>query len=114
MIRGYYSATENVGGHAQLSCATPTKWKFDDVCNSAVLYSAQKKVSPAILKHMVRKRTSLTPLNKHISPCALEDGLQSSSGQTNQPFKTVKCDVLKDMSNVLRDIIKKILREDES
>jgi hypothetical protein len=80
--RGYYSATENDGG------------------------LAQKKVSPAILKHMVRKRTSFTPLNKQMSPCAHEDGLQSSSGQTNQPFKTVKCDVLKDMSNVLRDIIK--------
>jgi len=73
--RGYYSATENVGGHAQLSCATPTKWKFDDVCNSDVLYSAQKKVSPAILKHMVRKRTSVTPLNKQMSPCAPEDGV---------------------------------------
>jgi len=77
------------------------------VCNREVLYSAQKRVSPAILKHMVRKRTFLTPLNNQISPCATEDGLQSSSGQTNQPFKTVKCDVLKDMSNVLRDIIKK-------
>jgi hypothetical protein len=101
--RGYYSGTEN-GGHAQMSYATPTKWKFDYVCNREVLYSAQKKVSPAMLKHVVRKRTSLTPLSKHISPCATEDGLQSSSGQTNQPFKTVKCDVL-DMSNVLRDII---------
>ena len=105
--RGYYSATENDGGHAQLSCTTPTKWKFDDVCNSEVLYSAQKKVSPVILKHMVRKRTSLTRLNKQMSPCAPEDGLQLSSGQMNQPFKRVKCDVLKDMSNVLRDIIKK-------
>jgi hypothetical protein len=47
--RGYYSATEIVGGHAKLSCATPTKWKFGDVCNSEVLYSAQKNVSPAIL-----------------------------------------------------------------
>jgi hypothetical protein len=77
------------------------------VCNSDVLYSAQKKVSQARLKHMVRKRTSLTPLNKQMLPCATEDGLHSSSGQTNKPFKTVKCDVLKDMSNVLRDIIKK-------
>lgn len=105
--RGYYSPRENVGRHAQLSCATPTKWKFDYVCNTEVLYSAQKKVSPAVLKHMVRKRTSLTPLNKQMSPCAPEDGLQSSSCQTNQPFKTVKCDVLKDMSNILRDTIKK-------
>lgn len=37
--RGYYSATEDVGGHVQLSCYT-TKMDIDDVCNSEVLYSA--------------------------------------------------------------------------
>ena len=37
----------------------------------------------------------------------LKMGLQSSSCQTNEPFKTVKCVVLKDMSHVQRDIIKK-------
>jgi hypothetical protein len=54
-----------------------------------------------------KKRTYLTPLNEQMSPCETEDGLQSSSGQTNQSLKTVKCDLLKDMSNVLRDIINK-------